>query len=82
MAFIVVNLTIYFGIVFIQQTTATRAQVGTQDLSFNDLEWLFCLMANSGDKEDCFHKGSGLGLSESRAGGTLILASVSCQPRT
>lgn len=77
MAFIVVNLTIYFGIVFIQQTAATQALTGGRGLTKIDLLWVACLIANNGDKNSCLGTAPGLGLSESRAVGTLILASVS-----
>lgn len=77
MAFIVVNLTIYFGIVFIQHTVANKAQFHTKDVTNTDMTWIACLMANGGDKDKCLHGGSGLGVSESRVAGTLILASVS-----
>ena len=77
MAFIVVNLTIYFGIVFIQQTAATQALAGGRGLTKVDLLWVACLVANNGDKNACLSTAPGLGLSESRAVGTLVLASVS-----
>ena len=77
MAFLVVNLTIYFALVFIQHTVANKAQFRTNDVTGADLEWIACLMANDGDKQKCRHGGHGLGVSEGRVAGTLILASVS-----
>lgn len=82
MAFIVVNLTIYFGIVFIQHVAANEAHVHSPVNAARDLEWFSCLMAHDGDKEKCKNEnvGSGVGLSEPRAVGTLVLASVSFTP--
>jgi hypothetical protein len=77
MAFIVVNLTIYFGIVFIQHVAANEAQAHSPRITSTDLEWFSCLTAHHGDKDKCLYGSPGLGLSESRAIGTLILASVS-----
>lgn len=77
MAFIVVNLTIYFGIVFIQHVAANEAQAHSPRITSTDLEWFSCLTAHHGDKDKCLYGAPGLGLSESRAIGTLILASVS-----
>ena len=77
MAFIVANLTIYFGIVFIQHTAANKAKEHAPPIAAADAEWFVCLMTHRGDKDKCKDIGSGIGLSESRAIGTLILASVS-----
>ena len=77
MAFTVVNLTIYFSIVYVQQAATTRSSFGTADISAPDFLWIACLMANGGNKNECLHGATGLGLSESRAIGTLVLASVS-----
>lgn len=77
MAFIVVNLTIYFGIVFIQHVAANEAQAHSPRITSTDLDWFACLTAHHGDKNKCLDGAPGLGLSESRAVGTLVLASVS-----
>ena len=77
MAFIVVNVTIYFGIVFIQQTAANQARVHSPEVIYADAVWFECLVKHDGDRDKCLHLGRGIGLKESRAVGTLILASVS-----
>lgn len=79
LAFIVANLTVYFGIVFIQQNLTTKILPGTENLTNVDLTWFVCLMAHNGDKNACLAQASGLGLAEGRAIGTLVLASVSLQ---
>ena len=76
MAFILVNLSIYFGIIFIEHTAASSTQIRTRGPSVDDLTWIACLMANNGDKTQCPYKGAGLGHNEDRAVGTLILGSV------
>lgn len=80
LAFIVANLTVYFGIVFIQQNLTTKILPGTENLTNVDLTWFVCLMSHNGDKNACLQQASGLGLAEGRAIGTLVLASVSSSP--
>lgn len=77
LAFIVANLTVHFGIVFIQQNLTTKILPGTENLTNVDLTWFVCLMAHNGDKNACLSQASGLGLAEGRALGTLVLAPVS-----
>lgn len=77
MAFIVVNLTIYFGIVYLQQAATTHSTPSSNATSTQDSAWIACLIANDGGKDECMKGAAGLGLSESRAIGTLVLGSVS-----
>ena len=74
MAFIIVNLTIFFGMAFIQHVAANQARSHSHGMV--DMAWLRCLVANHGDKDKCPIVGLGNGLSEAHAVGTLVLASV------
>lgn len=76
LAFILVNETIYFGIVFVQQTGAAEA-LSHGSLSSEDLAWSECLITTGGNKAACLPLSNGLGLSEPRVIATLLLASVS-----
>jgi hypothetical protein len=73
-AFIIVNLTIFFGMVFIQHIAANQARFHSNGMV--DMAWLRCLVASHGDKGKCPIVGLGNGLSEERAVGALVLASV------
>ncbi|KAK5126446.1 hypothetical protein LTR85_010682 [Meristemomyces frigidus] len=74
LAFIVVNETIFFALVFVQQTGA--AQAAAQGITPPDQIWAACLIGNQGDKNACLNESSGLGLSEPRVIATLLLASL------
>lgn len=75
LAFIVVNETIYFGLVFVEQTAAIEAS--SHGITAADLAWGVCLIETLGDKVACLPQSGGLGVSEARIVATLILASVS-----
>ncbi|KAK3710100.1 hypothetical protein LTR37_010531 [Vermiconidia calcicola] len=76
MAFIVANLTVYFGVMFMQQLAASRAGIKTEDPDSPIFIWKACLIANNGDKIKCLKGRSNLlGMSEARAVGSLTLAS-------
>lgn len=77
LAFVVINVGIYFGIVFIQQTVTGHAPVGVQSFAISNHEWFACLIETHGVSAACLDKVHSLGLSEGRAVGTLVLASVS-----
>ena len=74
LAFIVVNETIFFALIFVQQTGA--AEAAAKGLSPQDKAWAACLILSGGDKNVCLDESSGLGLSEPRVVATLMLASV------
>jgi len=76
LAFILVNETIYFGIVFGQLTGAAE-RIASGVLTPTDEAWVECLVSTNGDKEKCLALSSGLGLSEPRVIATLLLISVS-----
>ena len=76
LAFVLVNETIYFGIVFGEQTAAAE-RIASGVLTTTDKAWSECLIATRGDKNACLDLSSGLGLSEPRVIATLLLASVS-----
>lgn len=75
LAFIVLNETIFFALIFVQQTGA--AEAAARGITPADQDWGLCLIATHGDKNACLPKSSGLGLSEPRVIATLLLASVS-----
>lgn len=79
LSFIIVNLTVFFGMAFIDQTNAVSA-AKRQRMGFplNDSRFANCLIVNRGDKTPCLSGSTGLGLVESRAVSTLVLAPVSC----
>lgn len=77
LAFLIVNLSVFFGMAFIEQNLTTKALPGTENLSSADLTWFVCLMAHDGDKNACLSQASGLGLVERRAVATFVLGSVS-----
>ena len=73
----VANLTIFFGLVFIQDTAAAQTPlVGGHDVP-NSLNWITCLVESGGDKNTCFSTAPRLGIIELRATATFILAAVS-----
>ncbi|KAK4556507.1 hypothetical protein LTR86_006651 [Recurvomyces mirabilis] len=74
LAFIVVNETIYFGLVFVEQTAAIEAS--SHGITAADLAWGVCLIETLGDKVACLPQSGGLGVSEARIVATLILASL------
>ena len=80
MCFVIVNLVVYFGAFFVQESGKTRLQyLGDPHLATDSpiFRWMACLMANGGDKEKCLRGIPGLSMSEARVEVTLILASVS-----
>ncbi len=81
LAFIVVNLIVYFGMFFVQQSGTSRMQYLTGSprlpMDSDDFRWMACLMANGGDKKKCLHGATGLGVKQQRVEATLILAPVS-----
>lgn len=77
MSFIIVNLAVFFGQDFIQQTTAMLAATRSRGAPQPDLEFAECLIVNKGNKTPCLHDFNGLGLSEAHAVATLVMAPVS-----
>lgn len=76
-AFIIVNVTIYFSMVFLEDVTAAQGPIVTDEVMMRNSAWIECLIASTGNKTDCLDLTSGFGLSESRTVGTFFLASVS-----
>lgn len=76
LAFVTVNLTIYFGIVYVQQVKLSPTATVRSGVAFETTKWFECLTAHYENKDACLNRPTGLGLSESRAVGTLILAAV------
>lgn len=76
-AFMVANLTIFFGLVSIQDTAASQAPlIGNSDVP-KSLDWITCLMESDGNKTSCLSGAPRLGIAESRATATFLLAAVS-----
>lgn len=75
LAFIILNETVYFAIVFVQQTGASMA--ASHGLTPANREWSACLIVTKGDKTACLYQSSGLGLSKPRVVAMLLLFSVS-----
>ena len=76
-AFMIVNLTIYFSTVFLEDITAARGPIVTDSVMSRNAAWIECLIDSAGNKAKCLGLTTGFGLSESRAVGTFFLASVS-----
>lgn len=76
-AFMVANLTIFFGLVFIQDTTPSQESLVPEHDPSMRLDWITCLTQSRGDKTACLPLASGLAITESRAVATFVLASVS-----
>lgn len=76
-ALMVANLTIFFGMVFIQDTAASQAPlIGGSDVP-KTLDWITCLMESDGNSTSCLSAAPRLGIAESRATATFLLAAVS-----
>lgn len=77
LSFMIVNSTVFFGMAFIDQTSAVMA-AKRQRMGFplNDSRFANCLIVNKGDKTPCLSGSTGLGLVEPRAVATLVLAPV------
>ena len=75
LAFMVVNETIFFALVFSQSTIA--AAVEEQHINPRTMQWAECLVLSGGDKESCLHLSDGLGLSGPRVVATFMLLAVS-----
>ena len=75
-AFMIINLTIYFSTVFLEDITAAHGPIVTDKVMMRNYAWMECLIASEGNKTDCLDLTSGFGLSESRTVGTFFLASV------
>ncbi|KAK0941745.1 hypothetical protein LTR29_006636 [Friedmanniomyces endolithicus] len=78
LAFVVLNETIFFGLVFVQQTAAIEQS--SRGITASDAEWGLCLIETGGDVNACLPLSGGLGLSEPRVVATLLLAAVSSIP--
>ncbi|KAK3635706.1 hypothetical protein LTR56_014582 [Elasticomyces elasticus] len=74
LAFVVLNETIFLGLVFSQQTGAIEAS--SHGITPADEAWGVCLIQTGGDKNACLDKSGGLGLSEPRVIATLQLAAT------
>ncbi|KAK3069860.1 hypothetical protein LTR53_011470 [Teratosphaeriaceae sp. CCFEE 6253] len=74
LAFVVLNETVFFGLVFVQQTAAIEQS--SHGITPSDLAWGLCLIQTGGDKNACIGLSSGLGLSEPRVIATLQLAAT------
>lgn len=79
LSFIIVNITIYFCIVYIQSEIGA-ALAGHPTQLLGEDPWTACLILNNGNKTACLNFSGGLGLSGPRAAGTFILAAVSNTP--
>lgn len=79
---IAVNLTIFFGIVFIQDETMSPSRTVRQRITAENERWFRCLAANQGNHTGCLGLSSGIGLRESQAIGTMVVASVRHSPST
>lgn len=76
-ALMVANLTIFFGMVFIQDTAASQAPlIGRIDV-LKTLDWIACLKESNGNSASCLSAAPRLGIAESRATATFLLAAVS-----
>lgn len=75
-ALVTVNLTVYFGIVFIQQSAIFPLSAMREGSTGETTAWFECLGRSSDDRLECWKRPTGLGLSETRATGALILAAV------
>lgn len=75
LAFVILNETIFFALVFVQSSGA--AEAAAKGLTPPDEAWAACLIYTQGDKNACLNQSTGLGLSEPRVIATLLLASVS-----
>lgn len=76
-AFLIINLSIYFSTVFLEDITAARGPAVSDEVIVRNSAWIECLIASAGDKDKCLNLTASLGLSESRTVGTFFLASVS-----
>ncbi|KAK0250064.1 hypothetical protein B0A54_01812 [Friedmanniomyces endolithicus] len=74
LAFVVLNETIFFGLVFVQQTAAIEQS--SRGITASDAEWGLCLIETGGDMNACLPLSGGLGLSEPRVVATLLLAAT------
>ncbi|KAK5133052.1 hypothetical protein LTR08_008257 [Meristemomyces frigidus] len=74
LAFVVINETIFFALIFVQQTGA--AEAASKGITPPDRAWAACLILSGGDKDACLNQSGGLGLSEPRVVATLMLASL------
>lgn len=75
LALIILNETIYFGLVFAQSTGAAEAAVHGHTVA--DQIWSACLIVTGGNKNACLGQSTGLGLSGPRVVATWLLLSVS-----
>lgn len=79
LTFIIINVTIYFAVVFNEQDTILAdGNVYQSDKEIVKL-WMDCLIASHGDKDACLHLSPGIGLSEARTLGTMMLTAVCCR---
>jgi len=78
LAFVILNETIYFALVFIQSTMAQEA--AAHGLTPADDTWGACLITTGGNKDACLGQSGGLGLSGPRVVATWLLLSVSELP--
>ncbi|KAF2859547.1 hypothetical protein K470DRAFT_95880 [Piedraia hortae CBS 480.64] len=74
LTFIIMNESVYFAIVFAQQTGAAEAAL--HGVRKKDIEFASCLMMNHGNKNACLAKATGMGLNQAQVVATLILASA------
>jgi hypothetical protein len=74
LAFIILNETIFFGLVFVQQNGAFEAS--SHGITTTDFAWGECLITTGGNKDACLKLSGGLGLSGPRVVATLLLLSV------
>lgn len=78
LSFIIVNLTIFFGMAFIDQANAISAtKLQRVGFPLDGSRFANCLIMNKGDKTPCLNDPTGLGLSEPRAVAALVLGPVS-----
>ena len=75
LAFVVLNESIFYGLVFVQETAALEAS--THGITQSDLAWGECLIVTGGNKNACLPLTNGLGLSKAKLIATLYIATVS-----
>lgn len=74
LGFLVLNITIFYGLTFVSQTEAIENS--SHGITEADEAWGICLITTRGNKKACLGLSSGLGLSEARVVATLVLTSV------
>ncbi|KAH9825852.1 7 transmembrane receptor (Secretin family) [Teratosphaeria destructans] len=74
LAIVVANESVYFGLIFVQQTAA--AEAAAKGLTPADAVWAACLEITAGDADKCLFESTGLGLSQPKVVAALLLSSL------